>query len=214
MEAPAPTEIPGAVFIFTCAANGGLVAQGVIRYEKAAQLFIDSLAGHGEIDWPMLSGREVSSFMLAECVGRGGSSARNLAAGLRSFLQPRDVEGLTPVGLAAAVPSCTGLAGSIASGRDRAWAERLLECCDRGRATGRRDYAIFPVLVRLGWGRRGGREGLEDLDWRGATVVPKGRRDEPLPLPVDVGEALAEYLRRDARRPRVGACSCGGARRG
>jgi site-specific recombinase XerD len=43
---------------------------------------------------------------------------------------------------------------------------------------------------------------LEDLDWRAGqlTVHGKGGRVDELPLPVDVGEAIAAYLRRG--RPR------------
>jgi integrase len=80
---------------------------------------------------------------------------------------------------------------------------RLLECCDRGQATGRRDFAILTVLARLGLraaevaGMR-----LEDLDWRAGELVVhgKGQRDDRLPLPGDVGDAVAEYLRRDRRQ--------------
>ena len=38
---------------------------------------------------------------------------------------------------------------------------------------------------------------LEDLDWRRGELVVRGkaRRDEALPLPADVGEAIAGYLR-------------------
>jgi site-specific recombinase XerD len=40
--------------------------------------------------------------------------------------------------------------------------------------------------------------GLEDIDWRAGEIVVHGkdRRDERLPLPHDVGEAVADYLRR------------------
>jgi site-specific recombinase XerD len=180
----------------------GLVAPGVIRYEKAAGLFIDSVAGaDGEVDWAALSGREVSRFMLTECAGRGGSSARNLAAGLRSFLRFLHVEGSTPVGLAAAVPPVPGWRGrSLPTGLESGQVQRLLESCDRGRATGRRDFAILTVLIRLGLraaevaGMR-----LDDLDWRAGELIVhgKGQRDERLPLPGDVGAAVAEYLHRD-----------------
>jgi integrase/recombinase XerD len=46
---------------------------------------------------------------------------------------------------------------------------------------------------------------LGDIDWRAGTVTVrgKGRRDERLPLPSDVGEALAGYLR--GGRPAGGA---------
>jgi integrase/recombinase XerD len=38
---------------------------------------------------------------------------------------------------------------------------------------------------------------LEDIDWRAAEMVVhgKGRRDERLPLPADVGAAIVGYLR-------------------
>jgi len=44
---------------------------------------------------------------------------------------------------------------------------------------------------------------LDDLDWRRGEVVirGKGRRDERLPLPTDVGEAIVAYLRHD--RPSI-----------
>ena len=40
--------------------------------------------------------------------------------------------------------------------------------------------------------------GLDDIDWRAGEIVVRGKGDhvERLPLPVDVGEAIAGYLRR------------------
>ena len=54
--------------------------------------------------------------------------------------------------------------------------------------------------------------GLEDIDWRAGEIVVrgKGRRDERLPLPADVGEAIAAYLRdgrpASARGARSSSC--------
>jgi integrase/recombinase XerD len=74
----------------------------------------------------------------------------------------------------------------------------LVESCDRSTATGRRDYAILHLLARLGL-RAGEVAGLElaDIRWsRGElSIRGKGRRQEQLPLPVDVGEAVCDYLR-------------------
>jgi site-specific recombinase XerD len=71
---------------------------------------------------------------------------------------------------------------------------------------GRRDFAILTLLARLGL--RAGEAAaltLDDLDWhRGEiTVRGKGGRTGRLPLPADVGEAMADYLQHG--RPRV-AC--------
>jgi integrase len=74
----------------------------------------------------------------------------------------------------------------------------LLGSCDRQSSTGRRDYAILVTLARLG--TRAGEVAalvLEDVDWR--AIVGKDRRFERLPLAVDVGEAIVDYLQ--AGRP-------------
>jgi site-specific recombinase XerD len=83
---------------------------------------------------------------------------------------------------------------------------RLLASCDRATVTGRRDYAVLLLLSRLGL--RAGEVaglGLDDIDWRRSeiTVVGKGDRAERLPLPADVGAAIAAYLR--AGRPDTAA---------
>jgi site-specific recombinase XerD len=43
---------------------------------------------------------------------------------------------------------------------------------------------------------------LDDVDWRGGEILVrgKGHRHDRLPLPVDVGQALASYLRRRGRK--------------
>lgn len=47
---------------------------------------------------------------------------------------------------------------------------------------------------------------LEDIDWQAGEVLVRGKggRHERLPLPVDVGQALVDYLTRG--RPRRGEC--------
>ena len=80
---------------------------------------------------------------------------------------------------------------------------RLLASCDRRTRLGRRDYAMLMLLARLGL--RAGEVAsmsLDDIGWRAGelTVDGKGGRDDRLPLPCDVGAALAVCLR---SRPRV-----------
>ena len=74
----------------------------------------------------------------------------------------------------------------------------MLEGCDRRTGTGRRDFAILTVLARLGL-RRGEVAALSVDDINGHTgelvVTGKGNHRELLPLPVDVGEAIADYCR-------------------
>ena len=80
---------------------------------------------------------------------------------------------------------------------------RLLASIDRHTAIGRRDYAIVLLLARLGL--RSGEVAfleLEDINWDAGQVSVRGKRGHrtALPLPADVGAAIAGYLRHG--RPR------------
>ncbi|MGH8570935.1 MAG: site-specific integrase, partial [Gammaproteobacteria bacterium] len=80
---------------------------------------------------------------------------------------------------------------------------QLLASINRQTARGRRDYAILLTLARLGL--RASEVAfleLDDLDWKGGQITVRGKRgaQAALPLPADVGEAIAAYLRRG--RPR------------
>jgi len=72
----------------------------------------------------------------------------------------------------------------------------LMQSCDPTTVEGSRDLAILLHLARLGL-RAGEVAGLalEDMDWRQGIVHVrgKGRRHDDLPLPVDVGAAIAVY---------------------
>jgi len=126
-------------------------------------------------------------------------SAKLIVSALRSLLGWLHVTAQVPVSLVTAVPSVAGwrLSG-LPKGLEPGQLRALLGSCDRRTATGRRDYAIMLLLSRLGL-RAGevARLGLADIDWRAGeiAVVGKGNRAERLPLPADVGAAIAGYLR-------------------
>jgi integrase/recombinase XerD len=75
--------------------------------------------------------------------------------------------------------------------------EAVLASAERDSAIGLRDHAILVLLARLGL-----RDGelvaleLEDIDWRAGEIQlkRKGGRRERLPLTVEAGAALADYL--------------------
>jgi integrase/recombinase XerD len=118
------------------------------------------------------------------------------------------VKGLTESALAEAVPPVPPVPGwkdTAVPHRMSSVAVRvLLDSCDRATPTGKRDFAMLVLLARLGL-RAAEVAGLDlgDLDWRAGEVVVRGkaRREDHLPLPADVGEALAAYL--IEARPRV-----------
>jgi site-specific recombinase XerD len=199
-----PDELLVARYEAWLANERGLVEEVVARWTAAAAAFV---AGHPGLSTgvDVIGTPEVTAFLARELPGRGASSARELAAALRSFLRFLHIEGLVSVPLAQAVPPVAFRKGA---GLPRWLAPqivaRLLASCDRRTGRGRRDYAILLVLARLGL-RAGevARLSLDDIDWRAGELVVhgKGRRDDRLPLPPDVGEALVAYLRRG--RPRT-----------
>lgn len=151
-----------------------------------------------------LSPGELDAFLLAESTRLSSQSLRGVVTALRSLLRFLAVKGLAAPGLAEALPSGPGWRrtshGRVLDGEEVA---RLLAGCDRRRAAGRRDYAMLVLMVRLGLrANEVAALCLGDIDWRNAEILVagKGGRDERLPLPVDVGRALADYCRRG--RPR------------
>ena len=80
---------------------------------------------------------------------------------------------------------------------------RLLASCDRRTSAGRRDYAMLTVLARLGLrAAEVAALSVDDVRWRVGEIVvcSKGGQRDRLPLPDDVGQALAAYCRRGRRR--------------
>jgi len=178
----------------------GLTTGTARCYLDAIRPFVASRLRGDQLDLVGLTAAEVSGFVLATCPGRATGTAKLIVTTLRSLLNFLHVEGLIPVSLAAAVPAVAGwrLAG-LPQGLEPAQVRRLLASCDRRRPRGRRDYAIVLLLSRLGL-RAGEVAALEldDIDWRAGHILVhgKGHRDERLPLPDDVGAAIAGYLRR------------------
>ncbi len=182
----------------------GLADRVVARWMKVAALFVADHPGL-PTGTGAIGAAEVAAFLASELPCRTASPAQELAAALRSFLRFLHVEGVVATPLAQAVPPMASRRGA---GLPRWLAPvvvaRLLASCDRRTGRGRRDHAILLVLARLGL-RAGevARLSLDDVDWRAGELVVhgKGRREDRLPLPTDVGEALVAYLRRG--RPRT-----------
>ena len=175
----------------------GLQLGTIENYEHAARVFLETV---GPLSLMRLHAREVTRFVVDEAAHRSALSAANVAVGLRSFLRFAYVEGLTPHRLDSAVPAVPHWrAGALPRSIDPEAAERLLGSCDRRTTVGRRDHAIILCLWRLGL--RAGEVAaicLDDIDWRAGELMVHGKsgRDEALPLPVDVGESIAGYVRR------------------
>jgi integrase/recombinase XerD len=176
----------------------GLASSTADAYVLRARRFMADCAPNGHL--AEVSTADITRAVLDVSATLSVGSAQMFVAALRSFLRFAHVEGLAEADLSAAALTVTGRrASSLPRSISPAQADALLASCDRRRAIGRRDYAVLVVLLRLGL--RAGEVAalsLDDIDWRAGEVVVhgKGRRDERLPLPNDVGEAIVGYLRR------------------
>lgn len=178
----------------------GVAVEGARGFVHGARSFLLQVLPGGEPEaLARLRAADVSAFMLSWVRGAGRSAARSMAPKVRAFLRYAHHAGFTPSSLVGAVPK---VASWRLSGLPKAVApevlQRLLASCDPQPRTGRRDLAMLLLMARLGL--RAGEVAalmLDDVDWRSGEVVirGKGQRVERLPLPVDVGEALAAYVR-------------------
>jgi integrase/recombinase XerD len=194
---PSLTEALMGSFLRYLLSERGLSAGTVRGYVDHATRFVAGVApgGLGQV-----TPAEVTTAVLGESAAVSVSATQNFVAGLRAFLRFCFIEGLVEVDLSQAALPVTGRRrSSLPRGIAKNEAAALLGSCDRRTAIGRRDYALIITLLRLGL-RRGevARIRLEDIDWRAGdlVVVGKGARRDRLPLPADVGEAIAAYLTR------------------
>ena len=193
-------ELLGCYRAWLCSERG-LAAVTTRNYADMVRPFVASrLDTAGELDLRSLSAGDVLAFVLAQCPHRRPGSAKLLVTALRSLLGYLHVDGVIARPLAPVVPSVAGwrLAG-LPRGLGAERMAALLSSCDLDTAVGVRDFAILKLLIRLGM-RRGEVAGLtlDDIDWRSGEIVVRGKgsRSERLPLPADVGDALADYLPR------------------
>ena len=153
----------------------------------------------GGLELDRLAASDVTAFLARECPRRSVSGAMDLAANLRALLRYLRVAALIERPLVWAVPNVADLRGrSLPKGLAPEVVAAMLASCDRERLIGKRDRAVLLLLARLGL--RAGEVAaieLEDIDWRAGELLVrgKGHRQDLMPLPVDVGEALVAYLR-------------------
>lgn len=170
-------------------------AEGVVRRFLAWRL----ASRPGGLDLGELDATTLHAYVvyLGDRVAVG--TARSIAYSLRSFVRFLFVTGISPRDLSVALQAMrssrfAGLPKAI----DAAAVGALLASCDRSRPGGRRDFAILMLLVRLGLrANEVATMRLDDVDWRAGELVIRGKggRLDRLPLPADVGEAVADYLR-------------------
>ncbi|WP_207915833.1 tyrosine-type recombinase/integrase [Paraburkholderia sp. BL9I2N2] len=181
-----------------------LATATIVNYVPFVRGFLEDCFGKGRVTLSRLCAGDVVRFVQRQAPRLQPKRAKLLTAALRSFLRYARYRGDITLDLAAAVPvvanwSMPSIPRGIAPDQTR----QLLASIDQRSATGRRDYAILLLLARLGL-RSGEVASLEldDIDWSAGRLSVRGKSGQrnELPLPADVGKAIATYLIRG--RPR------------
>jgi site-specific recombinase XerD len=184
----------------------GLADGTIKKYTPIVRAFLAEKFPAGSPDFHQISAADIAKFVRRQAERITTKDAPTVVTALRSFLRHLLYRGAIDTNLAACVPTiATWSLSKVPKFLPAEQIQRVLDSCDRSTPIGKRNYGILLLLARLGL-RAGEVVGLtlEDIDWEAGviTVRGKGKRVAQMPLPVEVGAAIADYLRR--ARP---ACS-------
>lgn len=200
LAVPEPSSVDHCVSAYEVYLREGraLATATIVNYVPFVRDFLKHRFGAGSVKLPCLSAADVVHFVRYQAPRLHRKRAKLMTTALRSFLNYARFRGEVDVDLAAAVPvvpnwSMASIPRAIAPQQVR----QLLASIDRRTATGRRDYAIVLLLARLGL--RSGEVAslqLDDIDWKAGQLSVRGKSGyrNDLPLPADVGKAIAAYL--------------------
>jgi len=169
-----------------------------------AHHFLQELRGPAKSKLAHLRLDDIIAFVLRRARAYSRGHVKIVSNVLRSFLRFLYLRGQISTNLALSVPSVAHWRmTTIPKSFSPKQIDHLLKRCDQTSIAGRRDYALLLLLTQLGL--RSGEVAamtLDDIDWEAGELLVRGKgpRQDRLPLPRNVGKALAAYVCRD--RPR------------
>ncbi len=178
----------------------GLATTTIERYKTVAGQFLYERFGNGAVDLRTLRADDAIAFVQRQTKRLQPPALKCVVNALRSFLRYAQYRGEVATALAAAVPAVAAWATTPALPKaiSPEHAQRAIDSCNLSTRAGLRDRAVLLLLARLGLRAH---EiialQLEDCDWDGShlRVRSKCKREQLLPIPADVGAAIASYLR-------------------
>lgn len=178
--------------------ENGLQSCTVCNYRELARPFLESRRRDEQVDIAGVSAADVSGFVSAWVPGMSVGRAKLTITALRSLLRFLHASGQLGMRLDGVVPAQAGYRDcGVPRGLAPQEVAAVITACDPATTTGARNRAVVLLLARLGLRAQEVRRiDLGDIDWRAGTlrVHGKGGLVDVLPVPVDVGEALAVHL--------------------
>jgi integrase/recombinase XerD len=179
----------------------GLACTTIERYCWVARQFLNYRFRRGAVDLRLLCAGDAIAFVKQESQRLQAPALKCVTNSLRSLLRYAQFRGEVQAALAAAVPAVSAWSTTPALPKaiSPEHARCAIEGCDLRTDVGLRDRAVLLLLARLGL-RAHEIVALQlgDLNWDHGQIRVRGKggREQLLPLPTDVGAAIAAYLRK------------------
>lgn len=167
------------------------------RCHYAAGLLDVITARDGSVEWGRLDAPAVNAYVAERGRPYGVVSRAHIVDAVRCLLRWALSTGRLDRDLTAGILKPPGTRRGLPRGVGAEQVAALLAVCDPATVIGARDRAVVMILVRLGL-RAGevARLNLDDIDWANGRLKVSGKgREHALPIPVDVGQVLAAWLR-------------------
>ena len=196
---PTPAERLAAEFRRYLEQERRLAPATQVNYLEFARRFLAQNARDGEVQLKHLQASDVVSFVRQEAARlHHAKRAKLMTTAVRSFLQYARYRGLIETDLYTSVPTVANWSmATLPNALSSDELQHLVSSSEQETAVGRRNWAILLLLARLGL-RAGEVVGLtlDDVDWAAGELCIRGAGTltDRLPIPLDVGEALADYL--------------------
>ena len=175
----------------------GLTEKTVAARCHFAAGLLDVITTSESAEWGRLDASIVNAYVAERGRPYGLVTRAHIVDAVRCLLRWALSIGLLDRDLTAGILKPAGTRRGLPRGATAEQVAALLAVCDPATAIGARDRAVIMILVRLGL-RAGevARLRLDDLDWVNGRLKVTGKgREHTLPIPVDVGQALAAWLR-------------------
>ncbi len=198
---PAPTALEQALHEYAeyLVRERGLSRRTIAQYILCIRRFLSERFGDDAIRLNALCQADTNEYLQRKSATVCSNTLHGVTAALRSYFIFLRLRGDIQTDLASGVPAvaCWRLS-TVPKFIKPNEVQQLLDSCDQSTTKGQRDYTILLLLARLGL--RGSElvaMRLDDINWDAGEMLirGKGQRHDRLPIPKDVGKALAAYLR-------------------
>lgn len=181
----------------------GLSERTIVESSRFAGRFLEFHFGKEVGDLTQIRSVDIVGFLQHLTTRTPPLRDKTLSSHLRNFFRYLFQTGKTTANLALGIPSVAQRYGArLPRHLTSEQVEVLVGAVRTDTATGRRNYAMVLLIARLGL--RAPEiiaMQIDDIDWRSGEIIVRGKgsRHDRVPLPSDVGEALADYIRLDRK---------------